>query len=61
VLAVPLTGRRFGTAHMLTVGGSDPGAPVRTFVDAHDIWTLTNDSLADHDRATWRRLAAVRF
>jgi hypothetical protein len=61
VLAVPLTGRRFGTPHTLVVPGTDQGGTTRTFVDAHDIWTLTNDTLADHDRTTWRRVAAVRF
>ena len=61
VLAVPLAGRRFGTPHTLTLPGTDQGGSVRTFVAPHDVWTLTGDTLADHDRTTWRRLAAVRF
>ena len=61
VLAVPSTGRRFGTPHTLVVPSTDQGSTTRTFVDARDIWTLTNDSLADHDRTTWRRVAVVRF
>jgi len=70
VVAVRLTGQRFGTPSYLRMQGTGPVRadlgvpfvqPLRTYVDGGDIWTVTTSGLGIHDAKTLKRLGFTRF